>query len=185
MGVDDWISKHRAKPGKIATRVAIQALDFHTAALRAYENGPLGDTASRPLPIVGLVNASFACECYLKALAIRDAEKAPRDHNLTRLFAEIAPRTRDELSGLFRGPGTLGDALEHFATAFSDWRYIYEEPYGVRDPRPLLEAASALLRVCEPSLIRPLWPGSERAAADLEVAVQYRHFDFAFQFPLA
>ena len=97
-----------------------KAKDFQSVAeaLNVEENFKL-------IPTV--VNASFACELYLKALVIwqEKAEKPIRVHKLSELFEMIDAEDRDiviKSADIFDWNTFFTEA----DNAFVDWRYIHE-----------------------------------------------------------
>lgn len=78
-----------------------------------------------------IVNATFACELYLKALNSVAADAPGKNgHKLTNLFSSLPEECKNRLREAFckevHGRVSLDDTLEIHSNAFSEWRYAYE-----------------------------------------------------------
>jgi len=83
--------------------------------------------------IPAIINLSFACELYLKRLAlIYNCEKggALHTHDLGKLFddlpKELQKQAEDKFAQKTPYKTTLSDTLLIHANSFDNWRYIYE-----------------------------------------------------------
>lgn len=78
-----------------------------------------------------IVNLSFACELYLKALLIQSGHSSIiRSHFLDKLFSmlpkSIQGKMEEEFATRCQYPVTLQQTLEIHSKAFEKWRYAYE-----------------------------------------------------------
>ena len=106
-----------------------QAHNFKKAAERcnvmiALSNGNNGEYEWLPIPYC--VNASFACELYLKA--ILDAEKKERGqkHNLNDLFSLLPSEIKDDVKKKVENVD-FDTNLMQAGNMFVDWRYLHEK----------------------------------------------------------
>ncbi len=118
-----------------ARNIIRQADDFAEAYRRCMEgktpkkeNGRLCFSV---VSIPAIVNASFACELYMKSLL----EKKPQEHNLWQLFNLLSERDKriikeyvdDKLNT--HPIYSFEFCLERVADVFVNWRYIYEKEH--------------------------------------------------------
>jgi hypothetical protein len=90
----------------------------------------------QPLLIVPfVVNASFACELFLKTLAHRGGVSL-RGHNLSELLAALPVQERQRLDSAWTAasdliskevPETIESVVNELSTSFVDWRYSHEK----------------------------------------------------------
>lgn len=78
-----------------------------------------------------IVNATFACELYLKVLNSVAADAPERKvHKLTELFSSLPEDCKNRLREAFckevHGRVSLDETLEIHSNAFVEWRYPYE-----------------------------------------------------------
>lgn len=106
-----------------------QARGFQLAAERCLETREHPEQTE--LPIQAIVNITFACEVYLKAIYAFENPYADklRGHNLRKLYAQLSEDNRtaieDRLSDLYTKEG-ISQYLETFGNIFEEYRYIYE-----------------------------------------------------------
>ena len=111
-----------------------QANNFKNAAERCDEMRPLPNGTVEWLPIPYCVNASFACELYLKF--ILDAEKIERGktHYLNDLFYLLPNKIQDDVKKRVENDFKKMNENVGFETClmksgkmFVDWRYLHEK----------------------------------------------------------
>jgi hypothetical protein len=136
-----------------AIEPAYVALGKKIQARKAGGTDPIVDNPGELAPMVS--NIAFAIELFLKVLRIQDSSKAPRGHELGKLFEgldesiKVSVRDRyrkhlDSLNSSHEAPyveiaitGKAGQrstvpapeldaALANMGNAFIDWRYMYE-----------------------------------------------------------
>jgi hypothetical protein len=122
-----------------------------------------------PLLIVPfVVNASFACELFLKALAYR-GQVCLKGHQLSTLFATLPNQERERLEQAWTAvaqrvecePGlTLASAISELSNSFVEWRYTHEkERVSTASSAAihlLLEVLEAASHYCGGDVERPL-----------------------------
>ncbi len=90
---------------------------------------------SQEAPAPFVVNATFACEMYLKALQSITNE-AENTHNLSQLFKHLPNKLKDKINKLTKEKSTgflidgkilFKDHIKTISNAFVEWRYIYEK----------------------------------------------------------
>ena len=103
----------------------------------------LFEGAFMALPIL----TAFAVELALKALLYRDGHARHKTHNLGRLYEKLDRELRDSIEKKMPTPHPrnlikalhfdvfpdympVGKFLEHHATSFTNWRYLYENSGG-------------------------------------------------------
>lgn len=76
-----------------------------------------------------VVNLSFACELYLKAMIFWDSGTILKKHKLDEVFFILPEtiRSQIELSYARGNDGDLNKLLQECSNAFIDWRYAYED----------------------------------------------------------
>ncbi len=121
--------------------IAKQARDFHKAA----------ETVSEDLSKPVMVNISFACELYLKALIVWNNKNSRiiREHRLMKLLELIEPKFIEEIIDKSAITG-WEEFLSHSSAAFQEWRYYYENNtvlYG--HVGKLFVLADVLNKLCE------------------------------------
>ena len=91
-----------------------------------------------PLLVPEVVNRSFACELYLKAIAQATNIKPKNTHNLDKLFYALKENERKAIYDIWRenaGKNIIDcdyvqkmfkDNLTSIADKFVKWRYVYE-----------------------------------------------------------
>ena len=114
-------------PADRSQQMFLLAVDFHESALRSIveEPDPAGGNVSSPTAMVTAY--AFACELYLKALATSPL----KTHRLDILYARLPADIRDRVSESYklrtnRDSAALNSDLREMATAFMEWRYIFE-----------------------------------------------------------
>ncbi len=108
------------------------AITFHEAALRSAVEvrDPTGAPVVALCPMI--VAYAFAAELYLKSLAsLGTGASAIKGHKLDLLFRRLSLQTQTDIAELYlartgRDATALDGDLRVFASAFSDWRYIFE-----------------------------------------------------------
>jgi hypothetical protein len=102
-------------------------VSFHEAALRAATEHR--DTSGAPVTALCpmIVCYAFAAELYLKSLIPRPI----KNHRLNVLFRELDTLSRKDITAAYnrrtgRDQLTLEDDLKTMASAFADWRYVFE-----------------------------------------------------------
>lgn len=113
--------------------ILMQADDFFEAYRRCIKGENLhkenGRLCASVVNIPAIVNASFACELYIKSM-ISDRTF---EHNLKNLFDLLPKETQNTISNsvndkLAEHPVyNFEYCLENAADVFIDWRYIYED----------------------------------------------------------
>ncbi|MDN0032388.1 hypothetical protein QVN85_05685 [Oscillibacter valericigenes] len=80
---------------------------------------------THPLLIPIVVNISFACELFIKALLKINDLSIKREHDLSKLFCSLPETVRNEIIGSDdRDKFTF--RLKQNSCLFEDWRYIFE-----------------------------------------------------------
>ena len=82
------------------------------------------------------VCGAFAVEVYVKCILADNGAPIPQKHDLVLLFSNIPRAQRQKLSSLWKAHGNSGaieDSLKPVATAFEDWRYVFERPVADLD----------------------------------------------------
>lgn len=112
--------------------ILFQADDFVEAYYRCMEwknqREENGRVCFSVVSIPAIVNASFACELYMKSLL----EVIPQEHNLKRLFNLLSEEDKriitDYVNDKFNTHPiySFEFCLERAADVFVNWRYIYE-----------------------------------------------------------
>lgn len=82
-----------------------------------------------------VVNCTFACELYMKAIAIyrsTDGTTEP-DHNLLNIFSKLPIADQRELRKRYTQAFNeeLGNFLNASGNSFINWRYAYEKGCGI------------------------------------------------------
>lgn len=102
-------------------------MNFHEAAIRAGETRL--DSSGKPVDALCpmIVSYAFAAELYLKALSLRPI----KNHRLNVLFSRLDSETRLAIEVTYmtisgRSSAELQADLRALASAFVEWRYIYE-----------------------------------------------------------
>ena len=106
--------------------------------------------------IPAIMNMSFACELFLKAISLQtNSSGCLKGHSLSALYEDLEPQQRADIERIFRRHCeykcvTLGNTLQKHCKVFEEWRYIYESE-KIADPSAydvyienLLSAAMAL-----------------------------------------
>jgi len=111
-------------------------VEFHESALRSEEGRQEIDGATS-LPVVPMIASyAFAAELYLKSLASVGTGMGPRTgHKLDLLFRRLSPEIQEDIAQRYkdrthRKRFELDDDLKAFASAFEEWRYIFEAEGG-------------------------------------------------------
>ena len=162
-------------PLPLADQIFQNATNFHESAQRCFEDRAAAD-GRHSFPIMpGVVGLAFACELYIKALIVWEAEaaKAPHSHRLNVLFARLTTETRQlvEERYLARRRGlhlVFTDDLLTFSNAFVDFRYVYEGNAGRMDIVGLGHLAASLYETAvqlRPDLRTPEYLHSRFTAA--------------------
>lgn len=102
-------------------------VDFHEAAIRAGTEvrDPTGAPIVALCPMI--VCYAFAAELYIKSMLTGTR----RNHRLNVLFGHLASDVQTDIAEHYRtrtgrGRAVLDDDLRTLATAFVDWRYVFE-----------------------------------------------------------
>lgn len=81
------------------------------------------------------VNASFACELFIKAIMIN---RSPTNefscgHKLKDLFVELNKNDQIAIESLYtaKTKKSLSELLDEFGNAFEDWRYAFENGVSI------------------------------------------------------
>lgn len=97
------------------------------------------------------VNASFACEAFIKAIMIRNSNNGEfiTGHNLNALFKELDPEIKESIKTIFNSHFSvlsLEQFLEKDNKCFEDWRYTFENTGEARrvNPHGLMAFAKSL-----------------------------------------
>lgn len=99
-----------------------------------------------------IVNLSFACELYLKALILRQhREDVKQTHNLMELYNVLPANIHDELEVEFRKYTkrvSFKKTIEIHASAFENWRYGFEPEKSQIEAYPEnLQFAAKVLKI--------------------------------------
>ncbi|MCL2683153.1 MAG: hypothetical protein FWE63_06720 [Bacteroidales bacterium] len=98
---------------------------------------------NEPLLIPKMVNLSFACELYLKAIAEATKVGCEKEHNLDKLFEKLAEENKEAIFAIWRNNAgenitdcdytrkMFSDNLEAIASVFTRFRYADEWVGGV------------------------------------------------------
>lgn len=82
-----------------------------------------------------VVNASFSCELFLKAIMIKKSSNSEfeRGHDLKKLFSAIGDDDRAAIEALYnqKCKEPLSKLLDESRQAFEDWRYAFEKKVSV------------------------------------------------------
>ena len=97
---------------------------FLLAALRCDEPRVLDIGVVQRLMVPVIVNASFACELFLKSILIGNG-LPPHKHELNILFDRLPKDTQDIIVNSVP-EYDFGEEVEKISCAFTEWRYIYE-----------------------------------------------------------
>ena len=73
-----------------------------------------------------IVNASLACELYLKSIIEGGKKEPPKTHKLYELFSLISKEIQDEIKKGVENE-SFDDNLKQASDYFIKWRYVYEE----------------------------------------------------------
>lgn len=96
---------------------------------------------------VGIVNAAFSCELFLKAVGALESNNLcmKKGHGIADLFDTLAGETRLALMADFseKYPDRFQELLDEANTAFIDWRYSHESEVRSH-PYFLIELGDAL-----------------------------------------
>ncbi|MDR6632615.1 hypothetical protein J2X72_001399 [Phyllobacterium sp. 1468] len=117
-----------AKP-KVLKSLFDQGVSFHKAALKCLPfNGMPADLLVEP----GVVNLAFAIECYLKGFSFHENDEPAIGHELDSLYFALSDALRGKilkcyLTVPFLNSTELDKCVKAMATAFVDWRYVFEK----------------------------------------------------------
>lgn len=103
---------------------------------------------------VVMVNISFACELYMKALLIWNSkcDSIIREHLLNELFEKLDKNTQMQIK-TESGIKNWDEFITHSSDAFRDWRYYYEKDnimFG--DIGGLFAFAESLDKICKDTI---------------------------------
>ena len=75
-----------------------------------------------------VVNASFACELYLKALLFNEDNGPTQGHDLSKLYESLSEEVKNKVlkNPCFKGDNEFLKKLEDAKSLFCDWRYCFE-----------------------------------------------------------
>lgn len=96
------------------------------------------DTVFMPqeMKVPFIVNLSFACECFIKAIMIQESDQNMfiPGHDLQLLFCNLSLETQQKIkkdyearSGNCLHNGHLENLLQNIKNSFKDWRYAFED----------------------------------------------------------
>jgi HEPN domain-containing protein len=74
-----------------------------------------------------VVTLAFSIELYLKYLAAKSLGKAPKGHDLAKLFSHLPETVRDKIAKSYGSGRAIQQLLDVHKDAFIEWRYIYEQ----------------------------------------------------------
>ncbi len=99
---------------------------FFLAARRCNEFRQLPSGRQQFLQVPSLVCYAFSVELGLKALALFQAGKAPRGHDLRKLFDTLSPALQARIISDAGFPKHFASDLDLVRETFETWRYIHE-----------------------------------------------------------
>ena len=133
------------------------AESFHGAAYSIFPNDWLdNENDDEHWFIPFLVNLAFACEVYIKMLAVDHVERLPNNHEWLSLIKTV-PQLFEELNNhpLLVSYESLEQKIRESERTFIHWRYFYEHDYPKCVDIVFLERfAIALHDVVEQCLIK-------------------------------
>jgi uncharacterized protein (DUF2267 family) len=140
-------------------RILTVANCFFQATKRIYEADLRTKPRPEPMMVVPfVVNASFACELFLKTLAQREGVRL-KGHELIELFAALPMHVRQQLhhewvkvagGEMLQDTETLESVPSELSNSFVEWRYTHEKE---RIEAPSSASIFHLLRVLADALV--------------------------------
>jgi len=103
-----------------------QARNFKIAAERCFEVRPLNEKQFECLMIPAIVNASFACELFLKAIIDARGTIRKKEHSLKELFGLLPYQDNESIKENLEDADFLAE-LDAISDSFVKWRYLHEK----------------------------------------------------------
>lgn len=108
-------------------KMALSVADsFYYAAERCNEQEHIGEHF-KWLPVPAIVNYTFSCEVYMKALLMKPGEKEIKGHNLLDLFDLLPSKIQMNIQQLVDcSQFPFREMLKNTSDLFEECRYVYE-----------------------------------------------------------
>lgn len=139
--------RRRVSARKVAEAARGQSQVFFLASRRCNEFERLPSGRLRFLFIPTLVCYALCIELGLKALALYEIGKAPRGHDLKKLFRTLPPALQARIVGDTEpDPKRFESDLDLVRNVFEEWRYIYEKGHAVDTDLGFLQRLAAVIQ---------------------------------------